>query len=243
MEEQLELFGPAADWGTGEKEKDKVKEIGTPQEDGLRDSPSSHHSHEAGVRERDQAQQPNGEIRTVWIGLDDELTRRANALVKELGLAPKLPCVCVIWNKRLRTAAGKAFYRDARIELNPRLQLLESPRREEESDRTFLHELAHLVAHARNRRRRIRPHGPEWRQACADLGIPDESACHDLPFAARRMRRKYGYRCPRCGTVLKRVRRIRHHVACLACCRECNEGRYDRRFRLEEFRLPGASEE
>ena len=43
-------------------------------------------------------------------------------------------------------------------------------------DQTILHELAHLVAYERNPSRAIKGHGREWQLACADLGIPGESA-------------------------------------------------------------------
>src|SRR6266446_8423633 len=55
----------------------------------------------------------------------------------------------------------------------------------DEVDRTLRHELAHLLAQFRVGRRRIAPHGPEWREACRDLGIADEARCHNLPFASK----------------------------------------------------------
>src|ERR1700730_17806348 len=56
---------------------------------------------------------------------------------------------------------------------------------DDEIDRTLRHELAHLLAQFRAGRRRISPHGEEWRQACHDLGIGDEVRCHNLPFHAK----------------------------------------------------------
>src|ERR1700687_2873461 len=41
----------------------------------------------------------------------------------------------------------------------------------DEIERTLRHELAHLLAQFRVGRRRIAPHGAEWRRACRDLGI------------------------------------------------------------------------
>jgi len=138
------------------------------------------------------------------------------------------------WNPRMRSCAGRAFSRPpARIELNPLLRNLDDG----EIERTFWHELAHLVAHARAGRRRIRPHGAEWRRACADLGIPDELPTHRLPLPRRRARWRHHYACPGCGTVLPRVRPLRARVACLACCRTHNRGRFDPRFQFR--RLPG----
>ena len=136
--------------------------------------------------------------------------------------------VTLRWHARLRTTAGLARLDCAVILLNPRL--LAFP---QELTRTFLHELAHLVAHARNPRRMIDPHGPEWRQACRDLGLPDEKRCHTLPLAApRRVERKYVYHCPECRREVRRVRPFRRAEACLTCCRAHAGGHYDRDFRF-----------
>jgi len=133
----------------------------------------------------------------------------------------------VEWNSRLKTAAGRADYRRRLISLNPLLR--EYPA---EIDRTLRHELAHLLAQFRAGRRRIPPHGREWQQACSDLGIAGEKRCHDLPFPVRQRARRFLYRCPNCGRGFSRVRRIRAAVACLACCRRYNGGKFDGRFRL-----------
>src|SRR5262249_18977111 len=133
----------------------------------------------------------------------------------------------VEWNSRLKTAAGRADYREKLISLNPRL--IEHPT---EIDRTLRHELAHILAQVRAGRRRISPHGAEWQQACADLGIADEKRCHSLPFPARTFTARFVYRCPNCRQEFPRVRRVRRAVACLACCRKHNGGHFDLRFRL-----------
>jgi SprT protein len=105
-----------------------------------------------------------------------------------------------------------------------------------EVDRTLRHELAHLLAQWRIGRRRIAPHGKEWRQACRDLGIADEARCHNLPFATKTYARPYIYRCPNCKEKFPRVRRIRRAIACLACCRKHSGGDFDPRFRLKLYR-------
>ena len=133
----------------------------------------------------------------------------------------------VEWNSRLKTAAGRADYRFKLISLNP--QLVHHPA---EIDRTLRHELAHILAQFRAGRRRILPHGVEWREACGDLGISDEKRCHNLPFAVSERARRYLYRCPGCRRDFPRVRRIKRAVACLACCRAHNGGKFDARFRL-----------
>ena len=137
----------------------------------------------------------------------------------------------VEWNSRLKTAAGRADYREKLISLNPRL--FEHPA---EINRTLRHELAHILAQFRAGRRRISPHGAEWRQACVDLGIADEKRCHNLPFPARTYAARFVYRCPNCRQEFPRIRRVRRAVACLACCRKHNGGHFDPRFRLRLIR-------
>jgi SprT protein len=102
----------------------------------------------------------------------------------------------------------------------------------DEIDRTLRHELAHLLAQFRAGRRRIAPHGPEWREACRELDIADEARCHNLPFARKAYPRRFVYRCPNCRREFPRVRKIRRAIACLACCRKHNGGDFDPRFRL-----------
>ena len=103
----------------------------------------------------------------------------------------------------------------------------------DEIDRTLRHELAHLFAQWRVGRRRIAPHGVEWRRACRELGIADETRCHNLPFAAKVYVPRYIYRCPNCKEEYLRVRRILRAIACLACCRKYSGGDFDPRFRLK----------
>jgi ribosomal protein L37AE/L43A len=81
-------------------------------------------------------------------------------------------------------------------------------------------------------RKRIEPHGPDWRRACADLGIPDETARHRLPLPRSEVRRNYTYACPHCGFTAQRVRKFRRFTACRECCAKHNGGLYDGRFRF-----------
>jgi SprT protein len=165
---------------------------------------------------------------------DVDLERKACELLRALGAQPLARELRVEWNPRLQTAAGRADYRARLISLNPRLR--EHP--EEEIDRTLRHEIAHLLAQFRAGRRRIAPHGPEWRDACRDLGIADEVRCHNLPFAARTFPPRFVYRCPNCKAEFPRVRRVARAVACLACCRKHNRGEFDPRFRLTLIATP-----
>jgi SprT protein len=156
-----------------------------------------------------------------------DLEAKARELLRSLGAAQIAGELRVEWNSHLKTAAGRADYRQKLISLNPRLS--EYPT---EIDRTLRHELAHILAQFRAGRRRIPPHGIEWQQACVDLGIADEKRCHNLPFPARTYAARFVYRCLNCRKEFPRVRRVRRAVACLACCRKYNGGDFDTRFRL-----------
>lgn len=192
-------------------------------------------------------------------GRDHMLETQARALLRELGANELAREIRVEWNPRLKTCAGRADYREKLISLNPLLrdpeirltpnavvgQPLRLPLSQSaggapalqseisEVDRTLRHELAHLLAQFRVGRRRIAPHGAEWRKACVDLGIADETRCHNLPFATKSRMPRYIYVCPNCKEKFPRVRRIRRAIACLACCRKHNRGDFDPRFRLK----------
>src|SRR5882757_4275548 len=164
-------------------------------------------------------------------GCDAELEKIARDLLRAHGATRIARELRVEWNSRLKTAAGRADYRQKLISLNP--LLLEHPA---EIDRTLRHELAHILAQFRAGRRRILPHGGEWQQACRDLGIADEKRCHNLPFPARTYAARFVYHCPGCRQEFSRVRRLSRAVACLACCRKHNRGEFDLRFRLKLIR-------
>jgi len=117
-------------------------------------------------------------------GRDGALETEARELLRSLGAKRIATELRVEWNPRLQTAAGRADYRQKIISLNPRL--VKHP---EEIDRTLRHELAHILAQFRAGRRRISPHGPQWQQACCDLGITGEKLCHTLPFRRSVVRR------------------------------------------------------
>src|SRR5260370_19386646 len=119
-------------------------------------------------------------------GRDHALELKARDLLRLLGATKLAHEIRVEWNPRMKSAAGRADFREKLISLNPRL----CDHGLAEIDRTFRHELAHLLAQFRAGRRRILPHGAEWRQVCRDLGIGDEMRCHNLPLAiSKRVRR------------------------------------------------------
>jgi predicted SprT family Zn-dependent metalloprotease len=163
-----------------------------------------------------------------------QLLAYARTALERLGLASLAGRLSVRWNARMRSTAGLAYPNRSQIVLNPRLAGFGWP----EVERTLLHELAHLIAHERCGRRRIAPHGPEWRRACADLGLKNESRCHDLPLPRRKMARRFVYQCPACAEKIERVRLFRRPAACLKCCQTHCGGRYDKRFNLVRVLQP-----
>ena len=163
------------------------------------------------------------------LAADEMLTRTAAELLHRIGCPALAQRVSVRWHARLVSTAGLARPESAEVHLNPRLT--EFPG---EVDRTLRHELAHLAAYDRAGKRRITAHGADWRLACHDLGIPDETRCHTLPLGHRRpARRAHVYQCPKCAATLRRTRPVnvrRHRLACRECCRRYADGRFDRRF-------------
>jgi SprT protein len=167
--------------------------------------------------------------RSGYSGRDHALEEKSRNLLRRFGAGKLAREIRVEWNPRMRSAAGRADYRKRLISLNPLLH----DHGIEEIDRTLRHELAHLLAQFRVGRRRIAPHGPEWREACGNLGIADEARCHNLPFATKAYPVRFVYCCPNCLQEFPRVRQIRRAIACLACCRKHNGGDFDPQFRLK----------
>lgn len=164
----------------------------------------------------------------VPLQFDPGLTAWCQETAAALGMHELARKVRVSWNPRMRTTAGRAWWPHRSIEMNPKIKDIADA----QIWRTLKHEFAHLVAYERCGRRRIDPHGPEWRAACAELGIADETTYHTLPLRSRKMKRSHFYSCPSCLTVIARVRPFRRAVACYACCRKFSGGIYDNRFRL-----------
>src|ERR1700716_2577776 len=154
---------------------------------------------------------------------DVDLAGKVPELLVAAGASRIAGEVRVKWNARLKTCAGHVDYRRKLISLNPRLR----EHGFSEIDRTLRHELAHFLAQFRAGRRRILPHGEEWRAACRDLGIGDEKRTHNLPFPIRESARRFLYKCPSCQRKFPRVRKIRRAIACLACCRAHSRGKFD----------------
>jgi predicted SprT family Zn-dependent metalloprotease len=166
-------------------------------------------------------------------GVDPGLGELCRGDLERLKLDDLAARVVVEWNPKMRSSAGRAYWPHGLIQLNPRLLEISDA----EVKRTLLHELAHLIAYERHPHRRIKGHGKEWRQACADVGIPNEKATHQLALPTRTLRRQWLYECPACHKSFERVRRFKSAVACYECCRVSAGGNYHDDFRLIERRV------
>lgn len=165
----------------------------------------------------------------VVLGRDSALERQVREMLGPLNAEELAKTIQVEWNARLCSAAGRADFRRRLISLNPRLHEHGSA----EIERTLRHELAHLLAQFRAGRRRVAPHGADWKKACRDLGIANELRTHALPFPIQRRSRRYLYVCPRCGKEFPRVRPIKRAVACLDCCRKFSRGKFTKSAQLQ----------
>ena len=90
---------------------------------------------------------------------------------------------------------------------------------------TVPHEVAHYVVDVVYGRRRIRPHGPEWRALMVQFGLqPRRTANYDLTGMPVRRHRQFPYRCA-CGPVSLGARRHRSFEQGVARyhCRRCGE--------------------
>jgi len=179
------------------------------------------------VRELEAVEPPEMTETALQDGRDETLEAQAREWLHALEMPGGAKLLTVSWNARLRSTAGYARYPKWAVELNPLLRDFEG-----QVERTLKHELAHLIAYHRSGRRRIEPHGREWRQACADLGIAGEKAHHRLPLPRNEVVRKLVYACPACQTTVQRVRKFRRPTACLHCCNKHASGQYDGRFKL-----------
>jgi predicted SprT family Zn-dependent metalloprotease len=139
----------------------------------------------------------------------EALARLALALAVRLGARRRTRGLVVVFNPRLRTAAGRADSRARTIELNPRLL----DRHPEELVPTLVHELCHLIAGVRT------GHGERWREAMGRLGFP-AVACHRLDTSGLAVRRRsWLWSCAGCGETWRRGHRSAHRYRCGRCGR------------------------
>ncbi len=101
---------------------------------------------------------------------EQEIIRAYEIARRKMGIVVELPRIK--WDLR-GTTAGRAYYHENLIRLNP---VLLQENTERFVVRTPAHEAAHLIAfrlHGAN----IAPHGGEWQRVCWAIGIP-ATRCH-----------------------------------------------------------------
>lgn len=120
-------------------------------------------------------------------------------------------------------AAGMAIFplRSAPIIRYNALLLTEN--RDDFLKRTVPHEVAHIVAR-RLFGKKIRPHGPEWRQVMQLFGA-EASRCHnyDVSRSSRRTLKRYPYRCDCRTHQLSSIRHNRVLQGQSYHCRSCRQ--------------------
>lgn len=124
------------------------------------------------------------------------------------------------WDARLRGAlAGKAHLQRWHLQFNASLL---RANQEHFLLQTVGHEVAHLVAWARFRRR-VKPHGAEWKAVMRVFGL-ETRATHDYDVSMlRRARSPFVYRCGCPGELhLGRVRHQRVAHGTTYFCRRCH---------------------
>jgi predicted SprT family Zn-dependent metalloprotease len=122
------------------------------------------------------------------------------------GVATLAGSVSIRTNARLRSSIARLVVAERRIELGPLFFSALVNHRE-----VLCHELAHFAAHVKYGRR-IRPHGPEWRELVRAAGFKPRVRHPQIPLsrraAAQRWTRRYEHRCPVCQSVWYALRRM-----------------------------------
>lgn len=118
---------------------------------------------------------------------------------------------------RSRKSFGRCLYREKRILLSTEFVRIND---EHHVRDTILHEIAHaLVGGAHG-------HDESWQEKAREIGC-DGKRFFDTE-AVNQPEKPYVGRCPHCGKVIERYRRMK--IACKNCCNTYNGGRYSRRF-------------
>jgi SprT protein len=140
------------------------------------------------------------------------LVELAESLLDDLGQRLPLGYRPTLRWRRLRVSAGLAHFREGAISLS--VEILTTKERLAD---TLLHEYAHLLAFARHGAAG-KGHGPAWRQAMADVGLP-AVVRHRYEVRRNSRRQVVLYACARCGVQIERSRRfargrLYRHVDC-----------------------------
>jgi SprT protein len=117
---------------------------------------------------------------------------------------------------RFKRKAGQYQHKDRKIRISK--YLLEN--HPEKVITTLKHELGHAIVMNRYQRKKIKPHGKEWRSVMSELGVDKPEVCHRLQLA------KYRY-IVRCSNTECNIELGRHKKSRLVkkpdlyICKEC----------------------
>jgi hypothetical protein len=158
-----------------------------------------------------------------------------------------LPLCPIIWSRQLTRTAGNIDVRAPKIKLSYPLLIeafapkgLFSPEFEicgvrcDSSQRAveeiLKHEMIHLWLHEQGL---PSGHTAEFRAKARQMGQPKTRHQIETP----KPRTGWEYSCPVCKSTFTRRKRFGRPVACAACCKEFNKGKFDARFKLRGKRL------
>lgn len=158
-----------------------------------------------------------------------------------------LPHCPIIWSRQLTRAAGNIDVRAPKMKLSyPLLVEAFEPKglfppefdicgvRCDSSlkaiEEIVKHEMIHLWLHVRGL---PSGHTAEFRAKARQMGQPKTRHQIEPP----KPRNGWEYTCVTCNTSFTRRRRFGRSVACAACCKEFNNGKFDARFKLRGKKL------
>ncbi len=156
----------------------------------------------------------------------------------------ELPICQLKWSRQLTRAAGNIDVKNRLIKLSVPLLIdafelkpagfeicgVRCDNRETALEEILKHEMIHLWLHQRGL---PSGHTAQFRLKARQIGQPKtrHAIARPLPKSG------WIYRCARCGAQIMRRRRFGRPVACAACCKAHNGGKFDARFRLKGSKI------
>lgn len=135
--------------------------------------------------------------------------------------------VRILPSSRMIHALARAFPATGLIRINKRVLEFGS---EEQIREILTHEAAHIACWLIHHRRKLRPHGPEWRELMQRAGFEPRVRmdAHALPSLcdapARQRPLRYEHHCPVCGWS-RRAKTTNRRWRCADCVRAGRKGR------------------
>jgi len=127
------------------------------------------------------------------------------------------------WHNK-KTILGTCSYYRKTIFLSK--AIFTNPQNQAVLKNTILHEIAHALTPGDK-------HGKIWKKTFIKLGGSGET-CSDVQCEARD---KYTFKCPNCGQVIYKYRKLKYEHACSICCDKFNGGKFSKEFTLELIKI------